>query len=175
MKVMIVGLNIETSKLLRRLFSIMIPLKTISACLFILLLYILPANSAEIIVTPGIQIEGPEVRSLVFSVHAAPKLAGVKLVLEFNPSEYTYTTLRKTKATQNMMHVVNDKHPGKLIVVMASATGQSASNVDLFTLAFTSQGTPPKSAGLALKVTKVELMSSDLVEIPCTDTVITLD
>jgi len=50
-------------------------------------------------------------------------LAGVKLVLQYDPKVLTYKKAAKTEQTSSLMHIVNAKKPGLLIVFMAGPKG----------------------------------------------------
>lgn len=94
------------------------------------------------------------------------KLAGLKISLSY-PVKLQYKAAQKGNDFKSFLHVVNDKVPGKIIVVMASAKGVTGKNLPLFTLDFRDSGpmkTPPVSP---LRITGCELMSEDLKEIPC--------
>lgn len=97
----------------------------------------------------------------------ATDLAGIKVVLHYDLKKLQYKNLAKSKDTKAMMHVVNDKNPGILIIVMASATGQKTANFDLFSISFDKLAEPDKQIPLEIEVKNVEMMSASLVEIPC--------
>lgn len=97
----------------------------------------------------------------------AQDLAGLKVVLHYDLQKLKYKNLSKSKETKAMMHVVNDKNPGTLIIVMASATGQQTADFDLFTISFEKLTELDGQTPLEIKVKNVEMMSAALIEIPC--------
>jgi len=111
--------------------------------------------------TPGKIIEVP------IMLDKTDNLAGMKLVLKYDKNILEYKDGAKTKVTSSLMHVVNDKNPGVVILVMAGAKGIAGKNVQLFTLKFkTNPGIKTKtSAGMAIK--ELQLMSDQLNEIEC--------
>ncbi len=97
-------------------------------------------------------------------IDRSEKIAGLKLTLVYDRKGLSFKKVDRTKATSSFMHVVNDKNPGKLIIVMASARGISGENVALFDLEFSgiAEGAVPKGT---ISVTQVELMDENLQEI----------
>ncbi len=104
---------------------------------------------------------------VTFRAVNAPDLAGIKLVLHYDAARMQYKSLTKSRETQAMMHVVNDKTPGTLIIVMASASGRKNADFVLFVLKFDLLAPSNQPSPVEIKVTGVEMMSAALVEIPC--------
>lgn len=92
-------------------------------------------------------------------------LAGMKLTLQYPEQLLQLTGSKKGKAFSSFLHVVNDKIPGKLIIVMASATGVTGKNLDIFTLNFTPLS--PKIETNPIQLKQCQLMNENLKEIPC--------
>jgi hypothetical protein len=103
---------------------------------------------------------------LTFSlvVDHAEQIAGVKITLVYDKNFLTFKSAEKTKMTASFMHVVNDKVPGKIIIVMASAKGLSGDNVPLFHLKFTKIANSDTEKQ-TITVTQVQLMDEKLKEI----------
>jgi hypothetical protein len=101
-------------------------------------------------------------------VDEVDNLAGVKLVMSYDPEILVFKKGAKTKETDSLMHVVNDKKPGQLIVVMAGARGIKGKNVPIFTLTFEVKSVPKGNHVTKIAVTEVQLMSDQLKEIKCT-------
>lgn len=98
-------------------------------------------QSAELRVAKEVAETGGEVRfKTLFSVVDGANLAGIKLVLHYNDGAFAYEKFEKSPPAKSMMHVVNDKNPGRLVVVMASATGQPEADYPLFSLSFSMLG-----------------------------------
>ena len=117
----------------------------IAAAFFILLLAIFSARivaGAELHI-PALEKGAPgDTVSLPVVIDKVEKLAGIKLVVEYDTKALKFNKAEKTTHTANMLHVVNDKTPGKLIIVMAAARGFSAENAEL------AQMTPFRKADL---------------------------
>lgn len=95
------------------------------------------------------------------------KLAGIKLVINFDKEMLSFKEGQKTKNTQAMMHVINDKNPGRLVVVMAGATGISGTNFPLIHLQFTVKNARKSNFSTRIEIVECQLMSDKLVEIKC--------
>jgi Cohesin domain len=63
-------------------------------------------------------------------------LAGVKLVLHYDKDILVFKEGSKSEATQSLMHIINDKTPGKLIIVMAGARGIQGKEITILALTF---------------------------------------
>jgi hypothetical protein len=74
----------------------------------------------------------------------------------------------KTKQTDSLMHVVNDKKPGQVIVVMAGARGIKGKNFPIFTLTFDVKPGLKGNHVTKIAVKEAQLMSDQLKEIKCT-------
>lgn len=94
------------------------------------------------------------------------KLAGMKLSIEYSKDHLLLKESEKSKSLGGFMHVVNDKVPGKLIAVVASATGISATDLQLFKFTFTKRK-GATAQPLLFKPLACELMSDTLKSIPC--------
>jgi len=98
-------------------------------------------------------------------------LAGVKLVMEYDYKILTFKDGAKTKESSSLMHIVNDKKPGKLIVVMAGAKGIKGKNFPILILTFEIKGNLTENQTTSIKIKDVNLMSDQLKEITCDITV----
>lgn len=94
----------------------------------------------------------------------AEKIAGTKVTISYDKELLTLKSAAKSKATSSFLHVVNDKTPGKVIIVMASAKGISGDNVTLCSLEFTRNEGTKDTEGL-ISVTQIQLMDENLKEI----------
>lgn len=95
-------------------------------------------------------------------------LAGVKLVMSYDAGILVFKNGAKTKETDTLMHVVNDKKPGQLIVVMAGARGIKGKNVPIFTFTFDVKPGLKGNHVTKIAITEVQLMSDQLKEIKYT-------
>lgn len=90
-------------------------------------------------------------------------LAGLKVVLQYDSKLLTYEKTVKSAQTNPLLYVVNDKKPGRIIVVMAGAKGIAGENLALFSLFFQVKSESPGKASISFGET--QLMSSKLKEI----------
>jgi len=114
---------------------------------------------SEMSVNPGQKFEIPVLLNNV------PNMAGIKLAIKFDKDLLTYVKSEKTKTTASLMHIVNDKHPGKLVIVMAGARGVSVNNQPIMNLFFSVNNNIPKQVDTKFKVTELQLMSDSLKEL----------
>ena len=111
---------------------------------------------------PGQSIDIPVIMDQV------DNLAGVKLVMTYDPRILIFKKGMKTKETDSLMHIVNDKKPGLLIVVMAGARGIKGKDFPILILTFdVKEGLKGNHTTLIL-VTEVQLMSDQLKDIKST-------
>lgn len=120
--------------------------------------------SGATISAPGPGAEG-EPLEIPVTVTGARRLAGVKLTISYDRSLLTFDAMKKTPFSSGMMHVVNDKTPGRLIVVMASATGIPKQDYPLMSLVFKPTGPVEEMRTVALKVEQAEMMDEALKSI----------
>lgn len=99
------------------------------------------------------------------SLDSVEKLAGIKLVIEYDENVLIYKDMVKSTATSSLLHVVNDKKPGQLIIVMAGANGVTGKKLKIFDLKF--QAKEAAVGKTVVKVVDIQLMSEDLQEIAC--------
>jgi hypothetical protein len=98
-------------------------------------------------------------------VDRVDNLAGLKLVIQYDKGVLVFDKLVKTEHTASLMHVVNDRNPGRLIVVMAGARGIQGENIPLFVLHFSVDPKAKAPSTTSLSVTEVQLMSDQLKEL----------
>ncbi len=110
-------------------------------------------------VSPGQTIKVPIV------IDRVEDLAGVKIVLQYDPGQLRYRATARAAAASQMMHVVNDKRPGTLIIVMAGATGIRGENLALFSITFNVAAELPAKTQITLRIAESQLMSAQLKDI----------
>ena len=120
-------------------------------------LYIPPLNGKS-----GENIDIPVMIDLV------ENLAGVKLVMTYDHEVLAFKKGAKTKQTDSLMHIINDKRPGHLIVVMAGAKGIKGKDFALLILTFAVKKGLKANHTVQMKITEVQLMSDKLKDIKCT-------
>lgn len=92
-------------------------------------------------------------------------LAGIKMVMTYDAKTLQFVKAVKTKHSSSLMHIVNDKKPGLLIVVMAGARGIKGKNLDILTLNFKIKPEAKIPGETQMKITELQLMSDKLKEI----------
>ncbi|WP_458774896.1 cohesin domain-containing protein [Desulforhopalus sp. 52FAK] len=122
-------------------------------------------DAAELQIDPT---ENDAAYSYILKLDRIEKLAGVKLVINYPKDQLHFASARKGKTFNSFMHIVNDKIPGKIIVVMASAKGVSGSNLPLLTLNFSRIHSNALADNQSINPVQCQLMSEDLQEISCT-------
>ena len=120
---------------------------------------------AEQIRVVGVENQSKPTYSL--QVTDAKALAGVKIKLAYPADSLQYVASAITGNTSGFLHVINDKLPGQLVVVMASAKGVSGPLIELLTLSFEQISDAKQDHPPVIEVTACQLMSDDLRELPC--------
>jgi hypothetical protein len=119
--------------------------------------------------------QSKEAPSLVLSlvIDEVENLAGMKLTLLYPQKYLVFKEAIKTPEFVSFMHVINDKIPGKLIIVMASAKGVSGKDLKLFDFAF-SLVPGAKPASVSIEPTGCQLMSDSLKDMVCNTSISTV-
>lgn len=136
--------------------------------LFCVYFFLLPAPTLaengnirfqQMAVQPGEKIKVP------LFVDEVENLAGIKLVVEYDHQRLQYKGLRKAKKAGGLMHMVNDKEPGSLILVMAGAVGLALDEEPLafFHFRVNENAKPGK---IVLHISHVEVMADTLKPVP---------
>jgi hypothetical protein len=102
---------------------------------------------------------------LAVSVDKVDNLAGIKLSLAYNKDVLKFVKAEKTSYTANMLHVVNDKVPGRLIIVMAAARGFAGEKAPLVEMSFELLQDVKEEDKVRVQITEAELMSDKLQKI----------
>ena len=118
-------------------------------------------------VTDGTIGQSQEVR-LEVVLDDVPNLAGLKLVLEYDPEILEYAGLRKATVAGSLMHMVNPRQAGRVIVVMAGARGIALDNEPIMEVAFRLKDLEGKDVPEAteVRIPEVEAMTDTLKNIP---------
>jgi len=127
-----------------------------------------PAARAAEISIPDLKAAPGEAVTIPVMLDHVDNLAGVKLVMTYDPELLTFSKADKTKFTHSMMHIVNDKKPGTLIAVMAAARGIKGDDFPILTLEFRVNAAVEAPAEAALEIREAQLMSDDLKDLPYT-------
>lgn len=126
-----------------------------------------PAALGAELSMPAVQGKTGQDIEIPVVIDLAEKLAGVKLVLEYDPEILSYSTATKTRQTSSLLHVINSKTPGVLIIVMAGARGISGKDFPLLDITMTPKKDISQSGDL-LRIIEAQLMNDQLQEIKCT-------
>lgn len=102
--------------------------------------------------------------TLSLIINPAVKIAGMKVVIFFDKEALVLKHADKSKETSSFLHVVNDKIPGQIVFVMASASGVSGNNLALCHFEF-SRIENTKQFDTQISVTHLQIMNEDLKEI----------
>ena len=113
------------------------------------------------------QLQNNEICAYSLTIGKVNKLAGIKLTLHYDKSVMKFESAIKGTPFNSFMHVINDKNPGELIVVLASANGISGLNLPLYVLNFTRQHSNNTLDINTIKLTECQLMNDTLQEIEC--------
>lgn len=125
------------------------------------------ASATELYI-PSISAKPGQTIEIPIMIDKIDNLAGMKLALKYDANVLKYVKGEKTKHTSSLMHVVNDKNPGTLIIVMAGARGIKGEKIPLFSLSFEACGTLTKKTSAGMKITELQLMSDTLKEVEAT-------
>jgi hypothetical protein len=132
------------------------------------------AWGAEITV-PYLKAKQGELVEIPVLIDKAENLAGIKLVITYDKGLLAFKEGNASKSTRSLMCVINDKNPGRLIVVMAGAKGINGKDVPLVLLTFGVKKDLPGAHSTRLEITENQLMSDQLVEIKGKVTIKPLD
>ena len=125
------------------------------------------ADATEIRISPH-TVKSGEIIDIPLIVDEVDNLAGLKLVLAYDPELLVFKKGAKSKETDSLMHIVNDKKAGALIIVMAGAKGIQGKNFPVFTITFEAKKGLKENRTTTISITEVQLMSDELKDIKCT-------
>ena len=128
------------------------------------LIFISAPSAAELSI-PAVTGTKGEVVKLHVSVEKIDNLAGIKLVMTYDKNILKFIKAEKTTHTANMLYVVNDKVPGRLIIVMAATKGIAGKDLKLVQMSFELLQDVKKEEKVTLQISEAELMSDKLKRI----------
>jgi hypothetical protein len=143
--------------------------KFLFLCALLAMLWAVSAEAVEVRIPPLTAKSGQSI-DIPIMIDAVDNLAGVKLVMTYDPEILSYKSGMKTKETDSLMHIVNDKKPGVLIVVMAGAKGIKGKEFPIFKLTFDVKKGITENRTTKISITECQLMGDDLKERKCTMT-----
>jgi hypothetical protein len=108
---------------------------------------------------PGQNIEIPII------IDEINNLAGIKLVLKYDPELLVFKEGVNTKHSSSLMQIVNDKTPGRLILVMAGAKGIGGKDLEIMVVKFGIKKGISGNRTAQIEITELQLMDDQLKEI----------
>ena len=123
-----------------------------------------PAFGTELII-PALTAKPGNTITIPIRIDSVDNLAGIKLVIQYDKNLLTYKKADKTEHTSSLMHIVNDKNPGVLILVMAGPKGVKGKNFSIINLTFNVKSGLKGNHTTQLKITESQLMSDKLKNI----------
>lgn len=123
------------------------------------------AVSAAELHVPAVAGASGEVVKLPVTVDKVDNLAGIKLVMTYDRNILKFIKAEKSAFTTNMLYVVNDKTPGRLIIVMAAAKGFKGENAPLVEISFELLQVVKREANITVQIIEAELMNDKLQKI----------
>jgi len=137
--------------------------KIITCSFFIWMMGACSIYATELII-PSMKITSGSEIVIPVLIDDIENMAGIKLSLEYDKQLLTYQKGEKTPITSSLMHIINDKKPGKLIIVMAGARGVKVKNEPIIKLFFKAN-TVTSETKTNFTVNEIQLMSDQLKEI----------
>lgn len=135
---------------------------------FICIVILWPSTSPAVdLFLPEIKAKSGQSVDIPIMIDRIKNLAGVKLILTYDSGILNFKKGSKTEKTSSMMHIVNDKKPGKLIIVMAAAKGIKGENFPILNLTFEIKKGLTGNHTTIIKIDEVQLMSDQLKEVKC--------
>jgi len=138
-------------------------LVALATALLLLCRGVVPAGAVEIYV-PDLKAKAGQKVVVPVMIDQAVKLAGVKLIMTYDARALQYMEGEKTKQTTSFMHIVNDRNPGRLIIVMAGARGITGHRIALVNINFQLKKNAPDT-NTRLDFVTVQLMTEQLTEV----------
>jgi hypothetical protein len=126
----------------------------------------LPAWGTELQI-PAMKGRSGQDIQVPITIDQVGNLAGVKLILNYDKELLTFKEGNRSSSTQSLMHIINDKTPGKLIIVMAGARGIQGKEMTILTLNFAVKKGLTGNHTTTFEAPEVQLMGDDLKEIEC--------
>ena len=130
--------------------------------LFLSICFSATSVMADKLFIPPINAQSGEEVIVPVKIDRVDNLAGIKIVLTYNNNLLVYKKMVPSAATKSLMHVVNDKNPGRLIIVMAGAKGIQAKDTVLLNLHFKVIEKLQKTLTTNIEIAELQLMTDQL-------------
>lgn len=125
---------------------------------------VIPARAAEVTVGSAKGKAGGEIQ-LPLSFDKTDNMAGVKIVLTYNQDMLEFLKAEKTESSQGLMHIVNSTVPGRIVLVMAGATGIKGENLVFCNLYFRIKEKLTPALQTQIRIVEAEAKSDQLKNI----------
>jgi len=135
----------------------------LTAALFVVLT-VMPARATEVVLGSARGKAGGEIQ-LPLSLDKTDNMAGVKIVLAYDPDMLEFLKADKTEKSQGLMHMVNATVPGRIVLVMAGATGIAGENLMFCNLYFRIRDKPVSALQTQIRIVEAEAKSDQLKNI----------
>jgi hypothetical protein len=116
---------------------------------------------------PGLKGRTGESVNVPIMIDRVDNLAGLKIIMKYDPKILTFKKGVKTKHSDSLMHIINDKKPGRLIVVMAGAKGIGGKDFPILNLTFDIKVGLQGNHTTTVEISNLEMMSDQLKNIEC--------
>ncbi len=116
---------------------------------------------------PDVKAKPGDPFTVPIMVDAVDNLSGVKLVMKYDKELLVYKGGNKSNETSSLMHIINDKNPGTLIIVMAGAKGIKGKDFPILALGFEVKKDITGEKITKIEITEVQMMSDQLKDIKC--------
>ncbi|MFH1982439.1 MAG: cohesin domain-containing protein [Pseudomonadota bacterium] len=123
------------------------------------------AGLAVTVYSPDVSVRSGETITVPVMIDDLDNLAGLKLVIVFDETVLTYAGGAKTPLATTFMYIVNDRQPGRLVLVMAGARGIGGKKITVFEFRFTTSVEIKKAIQTELRIVESQLMSAELKNI----------
>ncbi|QTA80330.1 Cohesin domain-containing protein [Desulfonema limicola] len=114
---------------------------------------------------PALEAAAGQTIEIPVIIDKIDNLAGVKLSMEYDPEILIFKKADKTKHTSSLMHIVNDKKPGFLIIVMAGAKGIKGEKFPVISMIFEVDKKINEKKTTQIILKDVQLMSDKLKDV----------
>ncbi len=144
-------------------------IKVISLSIFSVIATIFVSSAAlgTVLYIPAVKAEQGKSFNVPVMIDHVDNLAGIKLVMKYNTEFLTFKKAVKTRNTSPLMHIVNSKKPGTLVVVMAGARGIRGKDFSILTVTFELKTDLKNKQDTKINITEIQLMSDQLKDIKC--------
>lgn len=145
-----------------------IPARSLCAWLFtiVTVFWASTAFGVELYIPP-VQGEAGQTIEIPVMIDWVDNLAGMKLVMKYDPHILTFKKGARSKYTDSLMHIINSKKPGLLVIVMAGARGIKGKDFPLLLLTFDIKKGLKGNHNTQIEIKEIQLMSDKLKVIKC--------